>query len=59
MSHYAKEESMYNHAILILVLVNAVIWKLAVLKDRNWYWVLIFTVPMLLFSLYKNHRHQK
>ncbi|RYD82398.1 MAG: hypothetical protein EOP53_03855 [Sphingobacteriales bacterium] len=59
MAHYAKEENIYAHAILILVLINAVIWKLAVLKDWHWYWVMAFTVPLLLITAYKNQKHHK
>lgn len=58
MPQYVKEEKLYSHVVLILVLLNAVIFKLAVLKDKQWYWVLAFALPLLLVAVYKNRKQQ-
>ncbi|RYY69089.1 MAG: hypothetical protein EOO13_10495 [Chitinophagaceae bacterium] len=46
--------STYSILILILLLVNVIILKLAFIKHQPLYPLLIITVPALIFSLYKN-----
>ena len=51
MSPYSKDTGIYAHIILILVFVNALVFKMAFLKDKQWYGILIVTVLLLLITV--------
>ncbi len=56
MSTHSTQKGIYTHIILILVLVNAIVFKMAVLKDKQWYWLLAVTASLLIIVVYKHRQ---
>ena len=54
MSTYSKSTNIYSQIVLILVFVNAVVFKLAFLKHKQWYGVLAITMLVLIFAAVKH-----
>ena|GEM_PF-1044920 len=46
-----KQVSFSRMVVLHLLLINAVILKIAFIGNSNWYWALLIFVPLLLLSL--------
>ena len=46
----------YQHVVLILVLINIFVLKMGFLKDKQWYILLFFLVPALIYAVYKNNK---
>jgi L-asparagine transporter-like permease len=47
-----KKVSASGIVILLLIFLNAVVVKVAFIRNSKWYMALIVTVPLLLFALY-------
>jgi glutamate synthase domain-containing protein 2 len=52
MSQKNKYSSPSATIILLLVLINALILKVAFVDNSNWYWLMIITLPLLLVAIY-------
>jgi hypothetical protein len=46
-----KQVSFSRMVVLLILLVNAVILKIAFTGNSNWYWALLIFVPLLLFAI--------
>jgi hypothetical protein len=46
-----KHLSFSRMVVLLLLLANAVILKIAFTANSNWYWMLLIFVPLLLFAI--------
>ena len=53
-----KQVSFSRMVVLLLLLVNAVILKIAFTGNSNWYWALLIFVPLLLLAI-SNIRQKK
>src|SRR6186997_1349366 len=53
-----KQVSFSRMVVLLLLLVNAVILKIAFTGNSNWYWALVIFVPLLLLAI-SNIRQKK
>jgi len=51
MSHKEKNVSVSRIVILLLVIINVLIIKVAFIQNENWYWGLIVTMPLLLIAI--------
>jgi hypothetical protein len=45
-----KRDSISGHILLLLVLVNVIAIKEGYTVNEKWYWVLVFTLPLLFRS---------
>jgi hypothetical protein len=53
MTQYKINTPFNGTLILVLVLMNALVAKLGYLKNENWYWAFIITVPLLLIAIWE------
>jgi len=56
MTSNKESNSVSGIAVLILVILNAVIAKIALIRNENWYWFLVFTIPLLLMAIWDMHK---
>lgn len=56
MSNNRKANPGVGIVVLLLILINALLVKIAFIKDANLYWLLIITVPLLLLAMYGGKR---
>jgi hypothetical protein len=47
----SKQISTNGTIILLLILVNTIILKKGLTTGNQWYWMLVFTVPMIAIAL--------
>ena len=51
MLHNEKYSSLRGMIVLLLVILNVLILKVAFIKNEDWYWALVITLPMLLMAI--------
>jgi len=52
-----KKVSITGTAILLLILLNALILKMAFIENENWYAALVITLPLLFVAvMYRKHK---
>jgi glutamate synthase domain-containing protein 2 len=56
MSHKEKYVSVSGIIILVLVIINVLVLKIAFIQNGNWYWALIITLPLLLMAILDVHQ---
>lgn len=51
MLHKEKNVSVIGTIILLLVILNVLILKIAFIQNESWYWALVITLPLLLIAV--------
>ena len=51
MLHKEKNVSVSGTIILLLVISNVLILKVAFIQNENWYWALVVSLPLLLIAI--------
>ena len=51
MLHNEKDIPVSGMIVLLLVILNVLILKVAFIKNEDWYWALVITLPMLLIAI--------